>query len=118
MSNIGGIGAEDSLGNRNLNRVKTPRADATQEERVTELIFTGDNVGDITEWPVERKDAVRNTRVDHASKGVVPQVLLVDRARAIDLTVDWVLTDEISRMAASNSGGLHSPIRRKIGWPE
>ena len=114
MCDVGRIGTKDALGDCDLHRVKAPCANAAKKEGIAELVFTRNNIGNVTEWAIERKDAVGNTRIDHASKRVVPEVLLVNRSIAFDISVDRILTNQIPRMTAANTRGLHAAIGRQV----
>ena len=95
--------------------MQTPRADTAQQEGVAELVFAGDDVGDVTEGPVVRINAVHRAGIDHAGDRVVPQVLLVDRAGALNVAVDWVLAHQIARVSATDSRGLHAAVSCQVG---
>ena len=56
--------------------------------------------------------------VDHAGDRVVPEVLLVDRAVALDVAVDRVLAHEVAGVAAADAGGLHATVGGEVGGAE
>ena len=64
------------------------RADAAHQERGAELRLAARDVADVAERPVEREDAGRRARVDHAPERVVPQVLLGARTRRLGVVRD------------------------------
>ena len=65
-------------------RVEAPGAHAAEQEGVAELVLAGRRVLDVAEGAVVRQDPRRRS-VDHASDGVVPQVLLERRAVGLDV---------------------------------
>ena len=97
MGDVGGVGAEDLLGDVDLHRVQAPGADAAEQVGVAELVLAGDGVLDVAEGSVEREDAVGDARVDHAGDRVVPQVLLVGGAVAVDVGLPSAPTSGSSR---------------------
>ncbi|MFM8945734.1 MAG: HpcH/HpaI aldolase/citrate lyase family protein, partial [Actinomycetota bacterium] len=68
--------AEHPTGDVDLRRRQRRRANAAAQVGLAELVFAGDDVLDVAEGPVERKDALHHARIDHARHGVVPQILL------------------------------------------
>ena len=103
MSDIGRIGAEHALRNCDLHGMKAPGTHAAKKEGIAELVFARNDIGNVAERAVERKDAIRHTCIDHASERVVPEVLLVDRAIAFDISVNRILTNQVARVAAANT---------------
>src|SRR4051794_40192900 len=98
------------MGDLYLRRMEAPGADAAEKVGVAELVLAGHRVRDVTEGAVVGEDPVRSTRVDHPRDGVVPQVLLVRRALALDLDavrgLPGVAADEVAGVSAADPGRL------------
>ncbi len=115
MAHVGRVGGEHSLGDVDLHWVQAPGAHAAEQVGVAELVLTGDGVLDVAEGSVEGEDPVGLTGVDHPGDGVVPEVLLVRGALALDVTVHRVLSHQVPRVATTDASGLHAPVGGEVG---
>ena len=84
--------------------MQRPGAGAAHQEGVAELGRAGGWIGKIPERAVEGFDAGGGAGIDHLAEGVVPQVLLVRRARLVAVGIGENL---VVRMAAADARRLH-----------
>ena len=101
-----------------LRRVQAPRPDAPEQIRVAELVLARRRCRRCPERAVVPQHPVGDAGVDHASDRVVPEILLVGRARIVWRIRIAVGADEIAGMAAADPGRLHPPVGGEVGRPE
>ena len=114
LLHIFGTRAEDTLGDIDLNRVKTPCTDTSEQVCIAELVFAGNDVLDVAEWTVEREDPVGDAGVDHARHCVVPQILLVRATWSVGVVGVRVLSHEIVGVTTADAGCLHATVRGEV----
>src|SRR5690606_23679523 len=81
-----------------------------------ELTFACRIVREVAEGAVERLDAIAYARVDHSRDRVVPQVLLIERARGA--ASSGIGEYAVIGMATSDPGRLHAPRCSEVGRPQ
>ena len=96
--------------------MQRPGAEAALEKRIAELCFARRPIREISERAVKRLQPIRQARVHHLADRVVPQILLIMRARRP--VRRRIGENAIIGMPAADPRRLHAARSRQICRPE
>ena len=112
---FGRIGREHPLGDRHLIWMQRPSTGAAHEEAIAELHLASSGIGYVAERPIKRLDARGGTGIDHFRGRVVPEVLLISRARRIGGAArNGIGHHFVFGMAAADARCFHRPRCRQV----